>query len=98
MANLERTEKEKGAAFPQSGEDPQAAIYVSGADCTDTNAAILVAGADCMDTTTAISVAGAATAIARHRSSEGTRWPLEHAERRAKPGRTQRETRIAATK
>ena len=84
MANLERTKKEKGAAFPQSGEDPQAAI--------------LVAGADCMDTTTAISVAGAATAIARHRSSEGTRWPLEHAERRAKPGRTQRETRIAATK
>ena len=57
--------QDKGAVFPQSGADPQAAILVSGADCTDTKAAILVAGADCTDTTTAISVAGAATAIAR---------------------------------
>ena len=98
MANRERTNKKEGAAFPESGADSQAAISVSGADCTDTKAAISDSGADCTDTTAAISVAGAATAIARHRSSEGTRWPLEHAERRAKPGRTQRETRVAATK
>ena len=77
-------QKEKGAAFPQSGADTKASISVAGADCTDTKAAI--------------SVAGAATAIARYRSSEGTRWPLEHAERRVKPGRTQRETRVAAYK
>ena len=54
MANRERTKKKEGAAFPESGADSQAAISVSGADCTDTKAAILVAGADCTDTTTAI--------------------------------------------
>ena len=98
-ARFSAANKKKGAALSQSGADTQAAISVSGADCTDTKAAILVAGADCTDTKAAISVSGAAaTAIARHRSSEGTRWPLEHAERRAKPGRTQRETRVAATK
>ena len=59
MANRERTKKKEGAAFPQSGADPQAAISVSRADCTDTKAAISVSGADCTDTKAAISVAGA---------------------------------------
>ena len=59
MANRERTKKKEGAAFPESGADSQAAISVSGADCTDTKAAISVSGADCTDTKAAISVAGA---------------------------------------
>ena len=54
-----RPKKKKGAAFSQSGVDTQAAISVSGADCTDTKAAISDYGADCTDTTAAISVAGA---------------------------------------
>ena len=54
-----RPKKKKGAAFSQSGADTQAAISVSGADCTDTKAAISVSGADCTDTKAAISVAGA---------------------------------------
>ena len=60
MANRERTKKKEGAAFPESGADSQAAISVSGADCTDTKAAISDSGADCTDTKAAISVAGAA--------------------------------------
>ena len=59
MANRERTKKKEGAAFPESGADSQAAISVSGADCTDTKAAISDSGADCTDTRAAISVAGA---------------------------------------
>ena len=59
MANRERTKKKEGAAFPESGADSQAAISVSGADCTDTKAAISDSGADCTDTKAAISVAGA---------------------------------------
>ena len=54
MANRERTKKKEGAAFPESGADSQAAISVSGADCTDTKVAISVAGADFTNTTTAI--------------------------------------------
>ena len=59
MANRERTKKQEGAAFPESGADSQAAISVSGADCTGTKAAISVSGADCTDTKAAISVSGA---------------------------------------
>ena len=57
-ARFSAAKKKKRAAFSQSRADPQAAISVSGADCTDTKAAISVSGADCTDTKAAISVAG----------------------------------------
>ena len=89
MANRERTKKREGAAFPESGADSQAAISVSGADCTDIKAAISDSGADCTDTKAAISVAGADCTDTTTAIGHLTRWCDRRIRRLRKQGGNQ---------